>query len=59
MEKRYCLGCKMQLIDKIKYIAWWSQNTKKVDFTFDYNLWWINPLTCLGYSKIWFSWWCV
>ena len=41
----------MQLIDTIKYLVWWWQKTKKVDFTFDFNLLWINQPTCIGYSR--------
>jgi hypothetical protein len=35
------------LVYKVKIIAWWWLETRKNDFNFDLNMWWLNPLACL------------
>jgi hypothetical protein len=37
-----------QLLDKVKYHSLWWIKAKKVVFMFGDQLWWSNPLSCLG-----------
>jgi hypothetical protein len=37
------------LFDKVKSLSWWRLKSRKKDFSNNLNVWWLNPLHCLGY----------
>jgi len=37
-----------QLLDKIKLQSYWWLKANRPNFAFSYDLWWLNPLPCLG-----------
>jgi len=37
-----------QLLEKVKYYSLWWLKDKQVTFVFATQLWWLNPLLCLG-----------
>jgi len=37
-----------RLLDKIKLQSYWWLTANRISFAFNYHLWWLNPLACLG-----------
>jgi hypothetical protein len=38
------------LLNKVKTTCWWWLKSRKKSFSYDLNVWWFNPLFCLGVS---------